>query len=89
MRGIRSKQKFIIIQGLDICEIVWYQIIGLSKLTYKLYKSDNEQGCQFLPHGNKGTHKLHMSTQQVESNVQSLIDLFADKMPHQMRDWKW
>jgi hypothetical protein len=49
----------------------------------------NERSCRFLPHGNKGTHKLQISTRQVESNVQSLIDLFADTMPHQMRDWKW
>jgi hypothetical protein len=26
-----------------------------------------------------------MSTQQVESNVQSLIDLYVDIMPHQMK----
>jgi hypothetical protein len=50
-----------------------------------LYKLDNKQGCQFLPHGNKNTHKLCMSTRQVESNVQSLIDLFRDMMLHQMK----
>jgi hypothetical protein len=35
--------------------------------------------------GNKGTHKLCISTMQVESNVQSLIDLSMDIMPHQMK----
>jgi hypothetical protein len=50
-----------------------------------LYKSNNKHNCQFLPRGNKSTHKLCMSTWQVDSNVQSLIDLFADVMPHQMR----
>jgi hypothetical protein len=31
-------------------------------------------------------HKLQMSTKQVKSNhVQSLIDLFVDTMPHQMK----
>jgi len=40
-RGVGSKRKFIIIQGLDICETIWYQIIGLSRLTYMLYKSDS------------------------------------------------
>jgi hypothetical protein len=85
MRGVGSGRKFITIQGLDIYEIAWYQIIGLSRLTYMLYKSDNKQGCRFLPHGNKGTYKLHMSTRQVESNVQSLIDLFIDLMSYQMK----
>jgi len=51
-----------------------------------LYKFDNKRGCQFLPHGNKGTHKLHMSTQQVESNIiQSLIELSKHSMPHEMK----
>jgi len=31
---------------LDIYKIAWYQIIGLSKSKYMLYKSS----CQFLPH---------------------------------------
>jgi hypothetical protein len=58
MKGVGSRRKFIIIQGLDICETTWYKIIGFSKLTYMLYKLDNKQGCQFLPHRNKGTYKL-------------------------------
>ncbi len=49
------------------------------------YKSNNKRGCWFLPHDNKGTHKLQISTKQVESNVQSLIDLSIDTMPHQMK----
>jgi hypothetical protein len=50
-----------------------------------LYISDNKQGCWFLSHGNKGTNKLRMSTQQAESNVQLLIDLSMDMMLHQMK----
>jgi len=54
--------KFIIIQGVNICETVWYQIIGLLRSTYMLCKSNNKWGCQFLSHHNKGTHKLQIST---------------------------
>jgi hypothetical protein len=50
-----------------------------------LYKLDSKQGCLNLPRGNKGRHKLRMSTQQAKSNVQSLIDLFVDTMSHQMK----
>jgi hypothetical protein len=60
MRGDGRRRKFIIIQGLDICKIAWYQIVGLLKLTYMLYKLDSKQGRWFLPHGDKGTHKLCM-----------------------------
>ncbi len=35
--------------------------------------------------GNKGTHKLQMSTKQVKSNVQSLINLTTYTMLHQMK----
>jgi hypothetical protein len=45
-RDIRS-QKFLIMQGVDFCKIVWYKIVGVPKLTYMLYKFDNKWGCQF------------------------------------------
>jgi hypothetical protein len=50
-----------------------------------LYKYDSKRGYQFLPHGNKGTRKLPMSTKQVKSNVQSLINLTTNIMLHQMK----
>jgi hypothetical protein len=53
-----KQQKFITIQEIDICKIAWYKIIGLLILKYMLYKVDYKQGYKFLPHGNKGLHKL-------------------------------
>jgi hypothetical protein len=50
-----------------------------------LYEANSKQGCRFLPHGNKGLHKLQTPTKQVESNVQSLIDLSVNTMPHQLK----
>jgi hypothetical protein len=50
-----------------------------------LYKGFSKQGYMFLPHGNKGTHKLHTTMQHETSNVQSLIDLCANIMLHQMK----
>jgi hypothetical protein len=50
-----------------------------------LYKYDSKKGYQFLPHGNKGTHKLRMSIKQEKSNVQSLIGLTTNIMLHQMK----
>ncbi len=40
--GIGSGLKFNTIQGLDICEIAWYYIVGFSKSTYMLYKLNNK-----------------------------------------------
>ncbi len=53
-KGDERQWKFINIQGLDIYKIVWYQIIGLSKSRYMLYKSS----CWFLPHV---ATKLHIN----------------------------
>ncbi len=72
-------------QGVDICETAWYKIIGVSRSMYMLYKSSTKRSCRFLPHGNKGTHKLQISTKHTKSNVQSLINLFEGIMPHQMK----
>ncbi len=85
MRGNIKQQMFIMIHEIDICETTRYKIVGLSKLTYMLYKIDSKWGCTFLPHGNKSSHKLQTPTKQVESNVQSLIDLSADTMLHQLK----
>jgi hypothetical protein len=74
--------KLITIQEIDIYEMTWYKIIGLSKSTYMLYKTNPKQGCRFWPHDNKGSHKLRTLTKQVELNVQSLIDLIANTMLH-------
>jgi hypothetical protein len=49
---------FIMIQEIPFCETSWYKIVGLSRSTYMLYKIDSKKGCRFLPHGNKGSHKI-------------------------------
>ncbi len=76
------------IQEIDIYEMTRYKIVGLSKLTYMLYKVDSKRGCRFLPHGNKGSHKLQTPTKQAKSNVQLLINLNANIMPHQLKGIK-
>jgi hypothetical protein len=58
VRGDMKQRKFMTIQEIDICETTWYKINGLLRSTYILYKVDSKQGCRFLPHGNKGLHKL-------------------------------
>jgi hypothetical protein len=50
-----------------------------------LYKINYKQGYRFLPHGNKGLHKLQTPMKSIKSNVQSLINLCGNTMPHQMK----
>jgi hypothetical protein len=88
VRTNTKQQKLMMIQEIDIYEMTWYKIIGLSRSTYMLYKVDSKQGCKFLPHGNKGLHKFKTPTKQEKSNVQLLIDLSVDIMPHQLKGIK-
>jgi hypothetical protein len=37
-----KQQKFITIYEIDIYEMTWYKIVGLSKSTYMLYKIDSK-----------------------------------------------
>jgi hypothetical protein len=52
------------------------------------YKVDYKQGYKFLPHGDKGLHKLQIPMKHIESTFQSLIDLCGNTMPHQMKGIK-
>jgi hypothetical protein len=42
VRGDMKQRKFITIQEINIYEMTWFKIIGLSKLTYMLYKVDSK-----------------------------------------------
>jgi hypothetical protein len=88
VRGNMQQWKFIMIQEIDICEMTLYKIIGLSKSTYMLYKVDFKRRCRFWLHDNKSSDKLRTPTKQVESNVQSLIDLNVNTMSHQLKGIK-
>ncbi len=57
-----KQQKFITIYEIDIYEMTWYKIVGLSKSTYMLYKIDSKWRCKFLLHGNKSLHKFKIPT---------------------------
>jgi hypothetical protein len=74
------------IQEIHICETTSYEIIGLLRSKYMLYKADCKQGYKFLPHGIKGLHKLQTPKKQVESNVQCLINLCVKWMELEMVD---
>ncbi len=66
---------------------MWEEVIFILWMKGGMKKEmvDSKRGCIFLPHGNKGSHKLQTPTKQVESNVQLLINLSANTMPHQLK----
>jgi len=42
IRGNIKQQKYLTMPCVDICEIFWYKIIGVSRSTYMLHKFDNK-----------------------------------------------
>jgi hypothetical protein len=63
--------------------------IRLFRLTYMLYKVNSKQGCRFLLHEKKACINSKLQPiKHVESNVQLLIDLSVDTMPHQLKGIK-
>jgi hypothetical protein len=85
VKGHMKQWYFMTISEIDICETTWYKSIGLLKSTYMLYKANSKRGCRFLRHNNKGLHKPWTPTKQAKSNVQLLIDLSVDTMPHKLK----
>ncbi len=53
-RGDYNRVKFVTLQEKDVCEIVWYTIIGICSSAYLSYKQEIKRGCKILPHRNKG-----------------------------------
>jgi hypothetical protein len=50
------------LEEIDIYEMTWYKIVGLSTSTYMLYKVDSKCRCKILSHGNKSLDKFKTPT---------------------------
>jgi hypothetical protein len=42
MRGNIRQRKYLTMQDVDICEIDWYKIVGVSRSMYMLHKFDSK-----------------------------------------------
>ncbi len=80
-----KKGRFVTINDVEICEVTWYKIVGISWSSYLSYKQICKCGTRQRSHGNVGMNKQRVVIRQVESNVWSLIDQCIDVMPHQMK----
>jgi len=69
-----KKQKFIIVQEVDICKVAWYSIVGILRSTYLDHKMDSKCGTKQRLHENLGMKKQRSATKQTQNNVQLFID---------------
>jgi hypothetical protein len=54
----------IILEGIDVCSIAWYTIMGISKATYYHWKVNANNGMCTNHDGNVGTTKLRIHTRE-------------------------
>jgi hypothetical protein len=52
-----KKRRFVTIRDVEICEVAWYKIVGISRSMYLFYKKDNKCGTRQRLHGNVGMKK--------------------------------
>jgi hypothetical protein len=49
--------EMITLQGVDVCPVAWYTIMGVSRATYYRWKVNANNGLRAKHHGNAGTVK--------------------------------
>jgi hypothetical protein len=75
----------IILEGIDVCLIAWYKIMGISKATYYRWKENAGKGMRAKHHRNLGTKKPCTHTLQAITSLQLMLEQLVDHIPHKMR----
>jgi hypothetical protein len=74
--------EMIMLEGVDVCPIAWYTIMGVSRATYYRWKVNANNGLCAKHHGNTGTVKLQSHTLQATATLRLMLEQTADHMPH-------
>ena len=74
----------IMLEGIDVCPVAWYTIMGISKLTYYRWKVNSNNGLLAEHHGNVGTVKPRSYTLQATATLRLMLEQTTDHMPHHM-----
>jgi hypothetical protein len=77
------------LEGIDVCPIAWYTIMGVSRATYYRWKVNASNGMCADQHGNVGMVKPRIHTLQATATLQLLLEQSANHMSHKnSRDWR-
>ena len=83
--GAKRKWKYIMLEGVEVCDTAWYIIHGIPKSTYHNYIEKYKEGVLLSTHGNKGIKRPRFRTVQVTGTIKAIVESSSDQMPHQMR----
>jgi hypothetical protein len=73
------------LEGIDVCPVAWYTIMGVSRATYYRWKVNTNNGTRTDHHGNVGTVKPRAHTLQATVTLHLMLEQSADHMPHKTR----
>jgi hypothetical protein len=72
------------LEGIDVCPVAWYTIMGVSRATYYRWKVNANNGLHAEHHGNAGMVKPRSHTLQATATLRLMLEQTADHMPHRM-----
>ena len=78
-------KKLITLDAVDVCQIAWWKIHGVSRATYMVYRQKSRMDFVSSVHGNVGFLRLRKHVVQAEASMQSVIRMNADLMPQKMK----
>jgi hypothetical protein len=77
--------KMIMLEGIDVCPVAWYTIMGVSKVTYYKWKVSANNGICAEYHGNARTAEPQTHTLQATTTLHLMLEQSTDHMPHKTR----
>ena len=64
----------IMLEGIDICPVAWYTIMGVSRMTYYQWKVNISNGMRANQHVNVGMAKPRTHTLQATATLWLLLE---------------
>jgi hypothetical protein len=75
----------ITLEGIDVCPVAWYTIMGVSRATYYRWKVNANNRLRAEHHSNAGMVKPRSHTLQATTTLRLMLEQTANHMPHRTR----
>jgi hypothetical protein len=80
-----ERRRVVSLENFEVCLKAWYIIHSVSKADLYRFKRNSTQGMRASHHGNRGTKKRRIATQQAFASLSAMIECSADLMPYKFR----
>jgi hypothetical protein len=73
------------LEGIDVCPVAWYSIMGVSRATYYCWKVNTNNGMRADQHGNVEMTISQTHTLQATATLRLMLEQSGDYMPYKTR----